>query len=203
MATETSRGKSVTRRAIVPAAAALLFLLIALLVETGGHRSAVASAPSAFAWLRPGPTPPDWRTARTRSGGTLAYPPGWHTIVTDRGTASAAPVGPRGFFAGYLNATPQSGPETLANWSRFRVAHNADEGARHVRLMAAASGVRFRTGHGSCVIDTYSTSRTRFREIACIVAGARSTTVVVAAAPDAQWARRAAVLERAVAAFTT
>jgi hypothetical protein len=66
-----------------------------------------------------------------------------------------------------------------------------------------ASGLQFRAGHGSCVIDIYSTTRARFREIACIVAGARATTVVVAAAPTRTWAQQSALLERAVASFTT
>jgi hypothetical protein len=51
------------------------------------------------------------------------------------------------------------------------------------------------------VIDSYSTSKRRFREITCIVSGARGATVVVAAAPAADWAQKAAVLERAVASF--
>ena len=106
-------------------------------------------------------------------------------------------------MAGYLNATPPGGDETLSNWSRFRVAHVAEEGARHVRLEAAAGGLHFRAGHGSCVIDSYTTSRAPFREIACIVAGARATTVVVAAAPTRTWPQQSAVLERAVASFTT
>lgn len=53
------------------------------------------------------------------------------------------------------------------------------------------------------MIDSYSNSKARFREIACIVAGHRATTVVVAAAPAAGWARQSAVLEQAVASFTT
>ncbi|MEO9023688.1 MAG: hypothetical protein ABI339_01605 [Solirubrobacteraceae bacterium] len=134
-----------------------------------------------------------------RSGARLAYPASWRAIQTDRGTVSAAPAWPGGSFAGYLNATPLGGDETLANWSRFRVTHVAEEGARRVRLEATATALRFRAGHGSCVIDSYSTTRARFGEIACIVAGARATTVVVAAVPAAAWARQSAVLERAVA----
>ena len=72
-----------------------------------------------------------------------------------------------------------------------------------MRLDAAATGLRFRAGHGSCVIDSYATSATRFREIACIVAGSRATTVVVATAPGAGWKRQGPVLERAVASFVT
>ncbi|MFL5912112.1 MAG: hypothetical protein ACJ768_16250 [Gaiellaceae bacterium] len=164
---------------------------------------ATSSSSGAFSRLRPEPVPPGWKVARTPSGAAFAYPPGWRQIETDPGTASAAPAGPHGSFIGYLNATPRSGGETLANWSRFRVAHVAEEGAHDVRLAAAATGLRFRTGHGSCVIDSYSTDRMRFREIACIVAGARGTAVVVAAAPVAGWADQAPVLWRAVASFAT
>jgi hypothetical protein len=116
---------------------------------------------------------------------------------------SAAPAGRRGVFAGYLNATPRSGSETLANWSRFRIRHVAAEGGRAVRLIASAVMLPFLGGHGSCVLDAYTTPRTRFREIACIVAGTHGTTVVVAAAPVARWRMAAPVLERAVASFSS
>jgi hypothetical protein len=154
-----------------------------------------------LAWLRPQPQPRGWNLAVTGSGAKLAYPPGWREIHADAGTASAAPAGGRGVFAGYLNATPQSGQETLANWSRFRVAHLAADGARRVQLQAASTALRFRSAEGSCVIDSYSTSKARFREIACIISGARATTVVGAAAPVAGWPQKAAVLERAVASY--
>jgi hypothetical protein len=51
------------------------------------------------------------------------------------------------------------------------------------------------------VIDTYATSKAAYREIACLVAGKRSTAVMVAAAPDALWDREAATLERAMSSF--
>jgi hypothetical protein len=207
MATGTSRhGKRLGRRAIAPAAAALVALLalVALWHASTTTTASSSSSPKAFQWLRASAQPHGWHDVATPSGATIAYPPGWHRIETDPGTASVAPAGPRGSFAGYLNATPQSGTETLANWSRFRVDHVADEGAHDVRLTTAATGLRFRSGRGSCVIDSYSTTRTRFREIACIVTGSRGTTsVVVAAAPVAGWAQQAPLLERAVASFTT
>jgi hypothetical protein len=201
MATNSRRARGL-RRAILPAAAALAAIL-GFVVLAGGHQPPPADAPQAFAWLRPAPVPGGWHVGVTGSGARLAYPASWREIQTDRGTVSAAPVGAGGSFAGYLNATPLGGDETLSNWSRFRVAHVAEEGARHVRLETTASGLRFRAGHGSCVIDSYSTSRAEFREIACIVAGARATTVVVAAAPTGTWTQQSAVLERAVASFTT
>jgi hypothetical protein len=60
---------------------------------------------------------------------------------------------------------------------------------------------RFRAGHGSCVIDTYTTSKATYREIACLVVSKRSTAVMVAAAPDALWDRQATTLERAISSF--
>jgi hypothetical protein len=39
------------------------------------------------------------------------------------------------------------------------------------------------SGRGACVIDSYSTSKASYREIARLVAGRRSSAVVVAAAP--------------------
>ena len=70
-----------------------------------------------------------------------------------------------------------------------------------VRLIASASHLSFRSGRGSCVIDDYTTSKATYREIACLVAGPRSSAVVVAAAPIALWEQQAATLERAVSSF--
>jgi hypothetical protein len=165
----------------------------------GGHASA-----GAFAWLRPAQPPSDWQVARLPSGAAdLAYPPGWRPIRTDPGTVSAALLGPHGHIRGYLNATPRSGAETLADWSRFRPTHNHQEGDRNVVTDAAATHLRFRAGTGSCVVDHYATVSARYREIACIVRGSRATTVVVAAARPEDWNRLAPALQRSVASFAT
>jgi hypothetical protein len=109
-----------------------------------------------------------------------------------------------GRIVGYLNATPRQGSETASNWSVFRLAHNREEGDRNIKRLASASGLRFRSGAGSCVIDAYATSSgSRYREIACLVSGPRVSTVIVAAAPPSRWAREAPQLERAVSNFTT
>ena len=102
---------------------------------------------------------------------------------------------------GFLNATPKQGTETLADWSRFRPQHNEGEGDRGVRLLAATTTARFRSGGGACVIDTYTTSKASYREIACLVSGPGSSAVVVAAAPAALWDQQAATLQRAVSSF--
>jgi hypothetical protein len=164
----------------------------------GGH------TPHAFAWLRPTQPPAGWKVARLPSGAAgLAYPTSWQPIRTDPGTVSAALLGPHGRIDGYLNATPQSGSETLANWSRFRPAHNREEGDRGVVTEAAATRLRFPAGTGSCVVDHYATVSARYREIACIVHGSRATTVVVAAARPKDWARLAPSLRRSIASFST
>jgi len=193
-ATATGTSRVRTRAALV--AGALVVAAAIAAVSVGG-----SSGARGFAWLRPAPPPARWQVARTRGGATFAYPPGWRAIEPDPGTASAALVEPA-LIAGYLNATPRDGGETLANWSRFRPAHDREEGDRDVRLLASATALRFRSGHGSCVIDRYSTSRTTYREIACLVSGPRSSTVIVAAAPESLWGRQAATLERAVSTFT-
>jgi hypothetical protein len=179
-------------------ASAVVALIIAL-AAAGGTSPRRASG--SFAWLRPASAPVGWHLARTPTGAALAYPPGWNAIKTDPGTASVALRGNGGRIDGYLNVTPKQGAETLANWSRFRPQKNRAEGARNVRLLAATSDAHFRSGRGSCVIDTYTTSLTSYQEIACLVSGARSSEVVVAAAPTRLWREHLAVLERAVSSF--
>jgi hypothetical protein len=166
----------------------------------GGHAGHGRSA-GPFAWLRPGPPPTGWKVARIPRGSALAYPPRWRPIKTDRGTATVALLGGGERIDGYLNATPEQGSETLANWSHFRVNHNRGEGSRDVLLVASANDLRFRSGRGSCVIDSYTTSKAAYREIACLVAGPNSSAVVVAAAPAELWHDQAATLQRAVSGF--
>src|ERR1700760_1516078 len=174
-------------------------LLIVALAGCGASRRGRASGP--FGWLRPASAPIGWKVARTQDGAALAYPPGWTPIKTDPGTASVALVAGGQRIDGYLNATPRQGTETLADWSRFRPEHNRHEGDRGVRSLAATSTARFRSGRGACVIDTYTTSKASYREIACLVSGRGSSAVVVAAAPTALWDRQAGTLERAVSSF--
>ncbi len=188
-----------TRASVGLAAVAVAAAL--LIVGAGGGQSGHRRASEPFAWLRPAPPPTGWSIARIADGATLAYPPGWRPIRTDPGTASVALLGGRGRIDGFLNATPKQGTETLANWSRFRVGHNRGEGSRSVHLVASAKDLPFRSGRGSCVNDTYVTSKARYREIACLVSGAKSSAVVVAAAPVQLWGHQAATLERAVASF--
>ena len=179
-------------------AAAVLIVALA----SGGESSHRQTA-GQFAWLHPAPPPAGWSVATTASGAMLSYPPGWRPIRTDPGTATVALLdgGVGGRIAGYLNATPKQGTETLANWTRFRPEHNQEEGDQNVRLIASSTDLAFRDGRGSCVIDDYTTSKASYREIACLVSGPRSSAVVVAAAPIALWDHQAPTLERAVSSF--
>lgn len=134
----------------------------------------------------------------------MAYPPGWHLVAGDTGTATAVLRSPHREFRGYLNLTPRQGEESVSNWTAFRVTHNAKEGDRNVKILAAGHSLRFRSGRGACVRDEYTTATSvRYIELACIVASRRATSVIVGAAPPQAWPQVAPAIERAISAFTT
>lgn len=191
-------------RRLLVAAATIAAILGAWGAAADGSAALDGQAP-AFRWLHPQPPPRGWKLARLPSGAaTFAYPRTWRAIRTDPGTASVALLGQGRAIRGYLNATPRQGTETLANWPTFRIDHlREEESSKDVRLIASAHRLRFRSGRGSCVIDSYRTSRTRYREIACLVAGAHTSSVIVGAAPSKTWAQRAETIERAVASLRT
>jgi hypothetical protein len=164
------------------------------------NRSARPSgATSSFAWLRTAAPPAGWTTTRIPSGAAFSYPPGWTRIKGDPGTATAALFGPNHQFVGYLNLTPRQGEETLANWGRFRIEHNGEEGDRDVRRLAVAIQRRLRGATASCVKDQYTTADgARYVEIACLFSGRRTSVVAVGASPPDDWARVAPSLERAI-----
>jgi hypothetical protein len=192
-----------SRRLLV--VAATMAAILGVWGGTAGGSAFVNGQAPAFRWLHPRPPPRDWKLARLPSGAaTFAYPRTWKPIRTDPGTASVALMGRGRSIRGYLNATPRQGTETLANWPSFRIQHlREEESSKDVRLIASAHGLRFRSGRGSCVIDSYRTSRTRYREIACLVAGKRTSSVVVGAAPSKTWARQAKTIERAIGSLRT
>ena len=161
-----------------------------------------AAAGGLFPPLRPAPPPAGWRSATLPSGAVLAYPADWQPLRGDSGTASAGLRDARGAYLGYLNLTPRQGGETLANWPRFRAQHSREEGDLTLATLATARDVPFRDGaHGTCVRDAYTTrTHLRFVEIACLIHGAGADSVIVAAAPPAQWARQWPALERALEA---
>jgi hypothetical protein len=134
----------------------------------------------------------------------MAYPPSWRWQHGDAGTATAALRGADGQFLAYLNLTPRQGAESLSDWSAFRISHNAEEGDRSVKRLAAAHGLHFLHGDGACVKDSYTTKvGAQFVEIACLVDGPRAESVIVGAAPPGRWNRESGTLERAIEAVRT
>jgi hypothetical protein len=141
--------------------------------------------------------------AKTLDGATLSYPTTWTAIEGDRGSASAALRDRDGGFLGYLNLTPRQGGERQENWASFRVRHNRAEGNSHVRLLASAHGLRFSSGQGTCVKDSYDTLTGKsYVEIACLVDG-RRPSVIVGASPPSAWLLQAPTIERAISSLRT
>ena len=157
-----------------------------------------------FPPLHPAAAPAGWRHAALPNGtAVLSYPPSLHPIAGDKGTVSAARLGPGGAYELYLNVTPRQGAETLAHWAAFRLRFLRADNAASAHLDAAATGVTFRGGTGSCVIDDYVTriGAHHYQEIACLVQGRTGASVIVAAAPAARWAQARPLLFQTVAAY--
>jgi hypothetical protein len=161
---------------------------------TGQPFPSMTAAPAPAGWLRL--TLPDGTAM-------LSYPPSLHPVTGDADSVSAARLSPAGGYLLYLNATPRQGDETLRDWTAFRLRLLRSDDAASAYLDAAAVGVRFRGGTGSCVSDDYITKigAHHYREIACLVQGRSSASVIVAAAPAGQWDHAGPLLERAVAAY--
>jgi hypothetical protein len=158
----------------------------------------------AFPPLHPAAAPAGWPHLTLPSqAAVLSYPPALHQLAGDAGTVSAARLSPRGTIGLYLNATPRQGAEQLPDWAAFRLARLRSDDAASAREITAARGVQFRGGTGSCVIDDYITriGARHYEEIACLVQGRTSATVIIAAAPAARWAQARPLLFQAVAAY--
>ena len=154
--------------------------------------------------LVPAAAPTGWPHLTLPNGtAVLSYPPSLHPLAGDKDAVSAGRLGPGGAFQLYLNATPRQGTERLRHWSAFRLALLRSDDAASAHEIGAAEGVRFRGGTGSCVIDAYVTriGAHHYQEIACLVQGRTSASVIVAAAPSATWAQARPLLFRAVAAY--
>jgi hypothetical protein len=150
------------------------------------------------------PAPAGW-THVTLPDGTavLSYPPSLQRVAGDTDAVSAARLGPGGAYRLYLNATPRQGSENLRHWASFRLRLLRSDDAASARLVAAGQRIGFRGGTGSCVIDNYVTriGGHHYQEIACLVQGRTSASVIVGAAPAATWAQARPLLLRAVAAY--
>ena len=158
----------------------------------------------AFPPLVPAAAPAVWPHLTLPNGtAVLSYPPSLHPLAGDTDAVSAGRLGPGGAFQLYLNATPRQGSERLLGWAAFRLRLLRSDDAASAHQDAAAQGVKFRGGTGSCVIDDYLTriGGHHYQEVACLVQGRTSASVIVAAAPAAQWARARPLLFRAVAAY--
>ena len=156
-----------------------------------------------FPALVPAAAPAGWpHLTLPNETAVLSYPPLLRPVSGDTDAVSAAQVSPGGAFRLYLNATPRQGDEQLGGWAAFRLRLLTADDAASARELAAAQDVKFRGGTGSCVIDTYVTrlGAHHYQEIACLVQGRTSASVIVAAAPATTWAQASPLLLRAVAA---
>jgi hypothetical protein len=187
------------------AAVAIAVVSAALAAGCGSarHNQPGRSAAATFAWLNQAAPPAGWPTVRIPNGATVSYPPGWSRIHGDPGTATVALLSRGGQYLGYLNLTPRQGTETLADYARFRVDHNGDEGDRAIRTLAAATKRRFGPGYASCVQDSYTTKTgARYVELACLVTGPRTSVVVVGAGAPQNWPRVSPLIQRAISTTT-
>ncbi len=185
-------------------ALAVLASVAAIAVAAAGFALSGGSPGRAFPALVPAAAPAGWPHLTLPNGtAVLSYPPSLRPTAGDSDAVSAAQVSPQGAFQLYLNATPRQGDEQLRGWAAFRLRLLTADDAASARELAAAQGVTFRGGTGSCVIDTYVTriGAHHYQEIACLVQGRASASVIVAAAPAATWAQASPLLLRAVAAY--
>jgi hypothetical protein len=183
---------------------AVLASVAAVAAAAAAFALAGGSPGRAFPALVPAAAPARWpHLTLTNGTAVLSYPPSLRPAGGDADAASAAQVSPEGVFRLYLNATPRQGDEQLRGWAAFRLRLLTADDAASARELAAAQGVAFRGGTGSCVIDTYVTriGARRYQEIACLVQGQASASASVAAAPAATWAQASPLLLQAVAAY--
>jgi hypothetical protein len=171
---------------------------------SGTGQAARPSRPAGFTWFRAGPAPPGWHSVALPDGGAvLSYPRSLRALPSDRGAVSEGLTTKAGTVLVYLNVTPKQGGETLRGWAAFRVEHLLDDDASAARMTGQATGLKFRGGTGSCVLDSYTTKAhaNHYREIACFVQGAHRASVLVAATPEGDWGTYEGLLERAVDAY--
>lgn len=169
-----------------------------------GQQSARHRGSAGFAWFHSRPTPDTWQRVSLPNGtAVLSYPRSLHPLHSDKGTVTEGITTKSGFVLVYLNATPRQGNETLRNWPDFRVQHLLGENASAATRAGQATGLEFRGGRGSCLLDSYTTKvgANHYREIACFVQGAHGASVLVAATAAADWGSYAGLLEEVVNAY--
>ena len=209
---QDSQTAAVSRRAVALVMAVAIVALLLTVFPTPAHSGRQSaqtsfrhesSNQSAFAWLVPARAPAAWRQLRLPAGaGVLSVPPLLHRVAGDEGTVSAALVSHDGAYLAYLNATPLQGGEHLDGWAKFRLERLRDDDARSARQRSTATMLHF-GATGSCVIDDYVTKvgAHPFHEIACLVQGDGTGSVIVAAAPPSDWSRVGPLLERAISSY--
>jgi hypothetical protein len=133
----------------------------------------------------------------------LSYPPTLHSAHSDPGALTVALSRDRAHPVVYVNVTPLQGSETLANWTRFRIAHLSEDDVSRTTLDESASGLRFRGGVGSCIVDHYVSKigANPYVEVACLVRGRTGSSVIVAATASSLWARYSTLLHEVVDSF--
>ncbi|WP_427132058.1 hypothetical protein [Pseudarthrobacter sp. S9] len=167
-------------------------------------RAASPSGTTPFAWFQAGPAPAGWRLMALPAGtAVLPIPPDASPVDGDPGSVSAEMTAANGALQIYLNATPKQGEESQANWPQFRLDHLTGENAASATLLSNRAGMPFRGGTGSCVADSYVTriDAHRYREIACLIAGTRGSSVLVVASPAESWDLYSPLLEQAVDSY--
>jgi hypothetical protein len=183
--------------AAIAATAALVITIVAFALPG-------RSPGRAFPRLVPAAAPAGWPHLTLPNGtAVLSYPPSLHRLAGDTNAVSTARLSPGGAFQLYLNATPRQGAERLRHWAAYRLRLLRSDDAASAHEVSAAEDVKFRGGTGSCVIDAYVTriGGHHYQEIACLVQGRTSASVIVAAALAARWAQARPLLLRAVAAY--
>jgi hypothetical protein len=197
MTVSTARRGRLALAAIAATAVAIAITAVAFI--SPGRPPRVGFPP-----LSPAAAPASWRhLILPNQTAVLSYPPGLRPITGDKDAVSAARLSRAGAIQLYLNATPRQGSERLAHWAAFRLHLLRSDAAASAHQVAAAQRIKFRGGTGSCVIDRYITriGGHHFQEIACLVRGRTSASVIVAAVPTAAWAQARPLLLRAVAAY--
>ena len=159
----------------------------------------------AFPPLHPAAAPAGWPHLTLPNGtAVLSYPPSLHPLAGDTDAVSAARLGPGGAFQLYLNATPRQGSERLQDWAAFRL-HAAALRRRGIgapgRRRAGGQVPRRHRIVRHRRLSSPGSARHHYQEIACLVQGRTSASVIVAAAPAATWAQARPLLFRAVAAY--
>ena len=176
----TARTARRGRYALVATAA---IAAIAVVVTVVAFARPGSSPGPAFPPLHPAAAPAGWpHAALPNRTAVLSYPPSLRLLAGDTDAVSAARLGPGG---------------------AFRLGLLRSDDAASARQDAAAEGVKFRGGTGSCLIDDYVTriGGHHYQEVACLVQGRTSASVIIAAAPAARWAQVRPLLLRAVAAY--